>query len=111
MAVFAFLRAHSALKFAFMTFLVSSLAAENFNATYGSSPAPFKIDVHPAFIEETLLKVSLTRYVVDVDEPDLASGPPRHNVTTVRDYWLDHYNWFDVQNRLNKRCLFLCLSF
>ena len=82
---------------------VSVLADDNFNANYGTSPAPFKIDVHSSFIDKTIQKVALTRYTVDVEEPDLASGPPRHNVTTVRDYWLDHYDWFRVQDQLNQR--------
>lgn len=78
----------------------------NFDATYGSSPAPFKINVHPKFIAETVLKVSHTRYVVDIDEPDFVDGPPRHNVTAVRDYWVNHYNWFDVQDELNEEYVY-----
>ena len=84
---------------------LSVSAADTFDATYGSSPAPFKINVHRSFIEETVLKVFLTRYTVDVDEPVFASGPSRHNVTTVRDYWVNHYDWFDVQDQLNARLL------
>lgn len=100
--------------FVFVSFAILTLntlirAEENFDATYGSSPAPFEINVHPSFIEETVHKVSRTRYTVDVEEPDLASGPPRHNVTTVRDYWVNHYDWFDVQNRLNQR--YVALTF
>lgn len=87
----------------FLALAFPTLAAENFDATYGSSPAPFKINVRPDFIEETVQKVSHTRYAVDVEEPDFASGPPRHNVTTVRDYWVNDYNWFDVQADLNTR--------
>ena len=82
---------------------VSVLAENNFIANYGTSPAPFKIDVRPDFINKTILKVAHTRYTVDVEEPDFASGPPRHNVTTVRDYWLNHYDWFHVQDQLNQR--------
>ena len=82
---------------------VAVAAEENFNATFGSSPSPWKIDVRPGFIEETLRKVSLTRYTKDIDEPDFTEGPPKHNVTTVRDYWVNHYDWFDVQARLNER--------
>ncbi|MCJ1435051.1 hypothetical protein MMC27_004421 [Xylographa pallens] len=91
---------HIALIVALTTKLVVS---QNFKATFGSSPAPFKIDVDPDFIKETVLKASLTRYAVDLDEPDLLAGPPRHNVTTVRDYWVNQYDWFDVQDQLNQR--------
>ncbi|KAL9593328.1 MAG: hypothetical protein Q9219_007599 [cf. Caloplaca sp. 3 TL-2023] len=78
-------------------------AEENFEATYGISPAPFKINVRPEFIAQTLQKVSLTRYTRDIDQPDLVDGPRKHNVSTVRDYWVNQYNWFDVQDYLNKR--------
>jgi hypothetical protein len=77
--------------------------SQNFKATFGNSPAPFKIDVDPKFIEETVLKASLTRYAVDLEEPALQDGPSRDNVTTVRDYWVNQYNWFHVQDRLNQR--------
>ena len=97
------LKKYLTLAFTVTALSVSVLADDNFNANYGTSPAPFKIDVHPGFINTTLQKVSLTRYTVDVEEPDLASGPPRHNVTTVRDYWLNHYDWFRVQDQLNQR--------
>ncbi|KAL6720191.1 hypothetical protein ACLMJK_002112 [Lecanora helva] len=84
-------------------FNVFAHAAENFIASYGSSPAPFQINVLPIFIQETVQKASQTRYAIDIDQPDLVDGPPRHNVTTVRDYWVNHYDWFDVQDQLNKR--------
>lgn len=70
---------------AFSTKLVVS---QNFKANFGNSPAPFKIDIDPKSIDETLLKASLTRYAVDVEEPALQDGPSRDNVTTVRDYWV-----------------------
>ena len=102
--MFSFSQARGALSFALLFGLyISLVASQNFKAHYGNSPAPFKIDVNPTFIKETVLKASLTRYVVDVEEPDLIDGPPRHNVTTVRDYWVNQYNWFDVQDRLNQR--------
>lgn len=80
----------------------------NFPAFYGSSPNPFKIDVRPGFIAETLKKVALTRYTRDIMQPDLVDGPPKHNVTTVRNYWVDEYDWFAVQDHLNERYVLLC---
>lgn len=65
---------------------------QNFKTTFGNSSAPFKIDVDPKSIEETVLKASLTRYVVDLEEPALQDGPSRDNVTTVQDYWVNQYN-------------------
>jgi hypothetical protein len=81
----------------------SVVSQQNFKATFGSSPAPLEIDVDPKFIRETVLKASLTRYTVDIDQPDFLDGPPRHNVTTVRDYWINEYDWFAVQKQLNRR--------
>jgi len=82
---------------------IKMVVSQNFKATFGSSPAPFKIDVDPKFIEETVLKASLTRYAIDLEEPALQDGPSRQNVTTVRDYWVNQYNWFQVQDGLNQR--------
>ena len=89
-----------------VTNCVFSSAQENFDATYGNSPSPFEINVHPSFIEKTVQKAALTRYTVDIQISDFLDGPPRHNVTMVRDYWVDHYDWFEVQDRLNKRYVF-----
>ena len=75
----------------------------NFNATFGDSPAPFTIDVDPAFINYTKLKASHTRYVEDIDEPAFSEGPTHQNVSTVRDFWVDEYDWFQVQDQLNKK--------
>ena len=96
--------AYSPLHIVLIVALTTNLVvSQNFKATFGSSPAPFKIDVDPDFIKETVLKASLTRYAIDLDEPDLLAGPPKHNVTTVRDYWVNQYDWFDVQDQLNQR--------
>ncbi|MCJ1395291.1 hypothetical protein MMC18_008175 [Xylographa bjoerkii] len=99
-----FLSAYGPLSLALIAALsTKSVVSQNFKATFGSSPAPFKIDVDPDFIEQTVLNASLTRYAIDIEVPALLDGPPRHNVTTVRDYWVNQYNWFDVQDQLNQR--------
>lgn len=68
------------------------VASQNCKASFGSSLAPSKIDVYPKSIETRVLKAPFTRYAVDIEEPDLQDGSPRHNVTTVPDDWVDHYN-------------------
>lgn len=73
------------------------------NALYPASPVPFKIDVKPEFIALTKLKASLTRFPVDVMQPDWTDGPPVHNATSVRNYWVDEYDWAQVQNELNSK--------
>ena len=75
--------------------------SSNFRATFGDSPSPFTIDVEPAFVARTKEKASLTRYAVDLDQLDFVDGPPRENVSAVRDYWTNHYKWSDVQELLN----------
>lgn len=85
------------------SFFRQAVSTQNFKAVYGSSPAPLKIDVDPIFIAETVLKASLTRYTVDLDQPDWVDGPPSHNVSNVRDYWVHQYDWSEVQDKLNQQ--------
>jgi len=80
----------------------ASLYKNNFAAQFGNQPAPFKIDVDPKFMAQTKLKASLTRDVLDLDVPDWFDGPPVHNVTTIRDYWVNHYDWDLIQDDLNR---------
>jgi len=81
----------------------TSASVENFKATFGPTPQPFKIEVDPSFIEETKLKASLTRYTTDIKQPDFVDGPPQHNVSAIRDYWVNHYDWFSVESDINER--------
>ncbi|PQE23770.1 epoxide hydrolase protein [Rutstroemia sp. NJR-2017a BBW] len=73
----------------------------NFRATFGSSPQPFNISVNPEFIRLTKLKASLTRYTNDIYQPDFTDGPPRHNITAIRDYWVNEYSWSKVERQIN----------
>ncbi|TVY42918.1 putative epoxide hydrolase [Lachnellula occidentalis] len=73
----------------------------NFEASFGKAPAPFKIKVEPDFIALTKQKVSLTRMVEDVEQPDYSDGPPIHFASSVRNYWAREYDWESVQDRLN----------
>jgi hypothetical protein len=74
-----------------------------FSCTFGDTVTPFQIDVKPDFIKKTTLKASLTRFADDIQQPDFTDGPPRHNVTTVRDFWVNEFDWFQVQENLNKK--------
>ena len=82
---------------------VKGLAPElNFQATFSKTPSPFSINVDEKFIEETKQRVALTRFPTEIqNQPDLAEGPPLHNATAVKNYWLNEYEWFDVQAALN----------
>ena len=93
------------ISFAILLFhsVVASKSPLSFKAAFSDTPAPFKIDVDRTFIEETVQRVKLTRFPVDIDQPDLLDGPPVHNSTAVRDYWIHEYDWFAVQDELNKQ--------
>ncbi|KAK4070312.1 hypothetical protein Trihar35433_4779 [Trichoderma harzianum] len=72
-----------------------------FKATFGNSPAPFSIDVDPSFIEETRVKASLARIATDLVQHVPQDGPPAENITAIKDYWAQSYNWNETQKRLN----------
>jgi len=95
-----------------LLFTLGSVSADvvNFKATFGSTPSPFRIDVDAAFIAETKLKASLARYALEIDVPAWSDGPPTHNVSTVRDYWANQYDWFSVQDELNKKYVIVALK-
>jgi pimeloyl-ACP methyl ester carboxylesterase len=73
----------------------------NLNASFGSSPTPMIIDVDPRFIAETRLKASLTRNPIDIYLLPFTEGIPSHNLTAIREYWVNQYNWSVVQDNLN----------
>lgn len=80
----------------------NALALE-WSAIYGHQPAPFKLSVNPEIIALAHQKASLTRFSVDVEQPDWSDGPPVHNATSVRDYWVNEYDWFKVQREINSQ--------
>lgn len=79
-----------------------ALALE-WSATYGDNPAPFKLAVNPEIIALARQKVALTRYPIDVKQPDWSDGPPVHNATSVRDYWINEYDWLKTQKNINSQ--------
>ncbi|GKZ74298.1 hypothetical protein AnigIFM60653_009919 [Aspergillus niger] len=84
----------------------SSCGPLNYRAEFGSSPAPSKIDVDPKFIKDTVTKVALTRFPVELKGiPTFEDCPSIENATPVRDYWITSYNWSDIQDELNAKYL------
>ena len=77
----------------------------NIRATYGSSPAPFTIGVEPRFIDDARRRVTNSRSPIPPGSYELAysEGPTVANFTTLRDYWLDHYDWFAEQATINSK--------
>ncbi|KAF7868413.1 hypothetical protein EAF04_004945 [Stromatinia cepivora] len=79
---------------------------ENFKAIFRFSLQPFKIYIRQSRIHSTnYIKASLTRYTTNLNQPDFTDGPPRHNITTIHDYWVNSYSWFSVQDQINKNLI------
>ena len=75
----------------------------NFKATFGKTPAPFQIDVDEEFIAQTKLRVGLTRLPTPIDQPGHIEGPALEDAISVRDHWVNDYDWFQVQQALNEQ--------
>lgn len=57
------------------------------------------------FIDDVRYRVQNTRVPVAPGgfEPTSADGPTLANFTTLRDYWLDEYDWFAEQTAINDK--------
>ncbi|KAK5754860.1 hypothetical protein LTS12_015076 [Elasticomyces elasticus] len=76
----------------------------NVNAIFEPWPKPFTLAVDPVFIESLRQRVGATRLPVE-PQGQLApgtDGPPVANATTIRDYWVEEYDWDAVQAAINK---------
>ncbi|KAK4551914.1 hypothetical protein LTR86_010815 [Recurvomyces mirabilis] len=73
----------------------------HFRASYSDSPQRFEIDVDPEFVSYVKSKIDLTRYTRDLHISDWVEGPPKQNISSLRDYWSQEYDWFSVQKHLN----------
>ncbi|KAJ9637945.1 hypothetical protein H2204_004535 [Knufia peltigerae] len=75
----------------------------NFKATFTEEILPFSISVSEEFLGLTKLKVSLTRFVDDQNQPDHEDGPPRREAEAVARHWRESYDWRAVEASLNSR--------
>ncbi|KAF5702077.1 epoxide hydrolase [Fusarium globosum] len=73
----------------------------NVNATFATSPKPFQIHVERDFIEETRQRVSHTRSPLFINVS--SDGPGVENFTSVRDFWVNEYDWNATEASINKR--------
>lgn len=73
----------------------------NVNATFEKTPKPFKVNVDRAFIEDTRQRVLHAR------APDFigatTDGPAANNFTTIRDFWVNKYNWDEAEASINDK--------
>jgi hypothetical protein len=79
-------------------------SVDNVRAEFGFFPTPFKLDVDPTFVERLRHRAADTRLPHELlDVPKGSDGPPVVNATTVRDYGVDEYDWYDVQHETNHK--------
>lgn len=81
----------------------------SFQGTFREEVSPFTINVDHEFIDATKQRVALTRTPIGIEELGTQEGPSVHNATTVRDYWVNKYDWFEVQESLNNQSVSPCL--
>lgn len=86
-------------------YAAASTANLNFHAKFEDAITPFNISVDQSFIDQTKLKVSLTRPVeTDLDDQEpFEDGPPREYANTIKEYWQNEYDWRKVENELNQK--------
>lgn len=65
-------------------------------------PRPYTIDVDPKLIEQTRQNAASFRPSTDIDEPKWTDGPPTTEILAIAKYWVDEYNWSEVQAGINK---------
>jgi hypothetical protein len=96
-----FISAVSAVALASATSATTDLPyAFPYNAT---SPQKFEISVDPVLIDETLQKVKLFRPSTPLSGvPDWEDGPPPSLINDFAAYWGSEYDWFAVQDQINK---------
>ncbi|CZR46668.1 uncharacterized protein FPRO_12118 [Fusarium proliferatum ET1] len=73
----------------------------NVNATFATSPKPFQIHIERDFIEETRQRVAHTRSPLFINVS--SDGPGVENFTSVRDFWVNGYDWNATEASVNKR--------
>ncbi|KAF4438566.1 epoxide hydrolase [Fusarium acutatum] len=73
----------------------------NVNATFAKSPKPFRIHVDRGFIEDTRQRIAHTRSPLYINVS--SDGPSAENFTSVRDFWVNEYDWNATEASINKR--------
>ena len=73
----------------------------NFDFPDVTSPQPFTISVDPAFVDDTLTRVSRYRPSRDILPTWTNEGPAVANITDLANYWATDYDWFQVQDQIN----------
>ena len=63
---------------------------------------PFKIDIPEREIFELKQRLSATRLPEKETVDDWSQGVPRAYLAELCSYWIDDYDWYETQGRLNR---------
>ncbi|KAK8059261.1 hypothetical protein PG996_009191 [Apiospora saccharicola] len=84
--------------------LTSNDLGLSFKAAFSSAITPFNVSVDEAFLNMTVLKASLTRFVDDTPgQPEFTDGPPKRVVQNIASFWTSEYSWRRVETDMNSR--------
>lgn len=97
------LSSSSVLSLPLLSLLFTSVqSAETNTNTSVTQPRPYKINVDPAFLEETRKKVANFRPSIEITGPEWADGAPLSVITEFAEYWTESYNFTaEVQDKIN----------
>lgn len=80
---------------------VAEISVPNVNVTFHKSPKPFEIHVDRHFIDNTRQRVANTRAPVFIGAR--GDGPSSEIFSTVRDFWVNEYNWNATEESINQK--------
>jgi pimeloyl-ACP methyl ester carboxylesterase len=87
--------------------LARATAPHPFEFPYGAyEPVPFHVSVDPDFVEHTRQKAKTFRPTVDlldgdVSNPGWVEGVPSANLSALRDFWVDEFDWAETEEQIN----------
>lgn len=82
-------------------------ASAPYTFPYGAyEPVPFHLSVDADFVEQTLEKARSYRPSTDLLDDDISNpgwleGPPSANISALRDFWVDEFDWPQIEEEIN----------
>jgi microsomal epoxide hydrolase len=65
------------------------------------TPEPFKINVSEELLRATRLKLESARFPDELQDVGWQDGTPTSEIKRLRDFWLNSYNWKEVEKKIN----------
>lgn len=81
--------------------VAENISVPNVDAAFHKSPKPFEIHVDRHFIENTRQRVEYARDPVFIGAS--GDGPSAEIFSTVRDFWVNEYNWNATEASINQK--------